>query len=117
MKHYKKLLLDKLSQCGWELTSQEDGAEWWLEEIWPVKSTSTNWGYELLISFLVDPQYAGTKKSQSVWLISATEELPDSWTKYNECSVAQMNLVKGKFDEKLSQFVELVNIHRNLVNL
>ena len=91
-------------------------ADWWLEELWRIKSVKTNWGYELLILFLVDPQYEGTDKSQAIWAISASEEMPTVMN-YNDCHIAQMDLVKGKFSQKLGEFVGLVNSHRNRATL
>ena len=116
MKHYKQLLLNKLYDAGWELATQDTDTDWWLEEIWSIKSVRQNWGYELFILFLVDPLYEGNNKSQAVWAVTATTELPpDRITAEN--GVALMDLVKGKFDQKLSKFAELVNQHRNVVGL
>lgn len=61
MKYYKELLLKKLADTGWELVAQNDDTDWWLEEFWKVKSIQQNWGEEVYILFLVDPQYEGTE--------------------------------------------------------
>ncbi|HKD26365.1 MAG TPA: hypothetical protein VKC66_10740 [Xanthobacteraceae bacterium] len=57
MKHYKKLLLAKLTDSGWELLERCDGMEWWLDESWRIRSVKQHWGFELLVLFLVDPAY------------------------------------------------------------
>ena len=54
MKLYKKLLLGKLADSGWELLEQCDGMQWWLDESWRIRSVKRHWGFELLILFLVD---------------------------------------------------------------
>jgi hypothetical protein len=33
-------------------------------------------GQELVLSFLVDPQYEGLDKSKAIWAIAATAEVP-----------------------------------------
>ncbi len=110
MKHYKRLLLSKLVDNGWELEEINSDTDWWVEEFWVIKSTRNKRGYELTIFFLVDPQFAGTDKSKAVWAVSAATEM-----KYDRVSaengVALMDLVRGKFDTRLSAFVDMLNIH------
>lgn len=50
MKLYKRLLLKKLGESGWDLISQDSDTDWWLEEAWTIKSIHNNWGFELLIN-------------------------------------------------------------------
>ena len=40
MKHYKELLLKKLSDSGWVLIEQDNDTDWWLEESWKIKKTN-----------------------------------------------------------------------------
>lgn len=116
MKHYKELLLKKLADSGWELVAQDDDTDWWLEQSWKIKSIQQNWGEEIYILFLVDPQYEGTKKSQAVWAVMAVNEVPTERPLGDE-GVIQMDLVKGKFDQKLQDFVEGINEYRNTIGL
>ena len=116
MKHYKELLLKKLSISGWELIEQDTDTDWWLEETWRVKSTQQNWGEEINILFLVDPQYEGTKKSQAVWAVMAAKEVPTERPIGNE-GIIEMDLVKGKFDQKLEDFVRGINEYRTKIGL
>ncbi len=115
MKHYKQLLLNKLTYTGWEIVSRDDHTDWWLEEYWKIRSIRQNWGYELLVLFLVDPVYEGNKKSQAVWAIGATKKMPPDRPIGSGC-IIQMDLQKGKFDFKLSEFVKGINEHRDRVN-
>lgn len=112
MKHYKELLLKKLSDTGWELVQQDTDTEWWLEETWKIKSLQDSWGKELNILFLVDPQYDGTNKSQAVWAVMASSKIPKD-RPINDEGVTQMDLVKGKFDSKLNEFVDNINAYRS----
>lgn len=116
MKHYKELLLKKLADSGWELVAQDDDTDWWLEESWQIKSIQQNWGEEIYILFLVDPQYEGAKKSQAVWAVMAVNEVPTERPLGDE-EIVQMDLVKGKFDQKLQDFVEGINEYRNTIGL
>lgn len=116
MKYYKELLLAKLIDTGWELVYQDDDTEWWLEEYWTIKSVHQNWGYEILILFLVDPMYEGNDKSQAVWAVGAATNLPINRPIYSECFI-EMDLQKGKFDVKLSKFVVGINEHRDRESL
>ena len=111
MKYYKELLLKKLSDSGWELLGQDSDTDWWLEESWKVRSIQQNWGEEIYILFLVDPQYDGTNKSQAVWAVMAVKEIPNE-RQIGDEGIIQMDLVKGKFNKKLEAFVHGINEYR-----
>jgi len=116
MKHYKELLLKKLADSGWKLTEQDNDTDWWLEEAWKIKSIQQKWGEEIYILFLVDPQYEGTKKSQAVWAVMAVKEVPEDRPLSDE-GIFEMDLQKGKFDQKLEEFVQGINVYRNNIGL
>lgn len=116
MRRYKEILLEHLSQSGWELVRQEDFTDWWAEEHWYIKSIKQKWGYQLIITFLVDPQYEGNKKSQAVWAVSATASMPGDRVEA-EKGVALMGLTKGKYNEKLKEFVREIDLHRNEIDV
>ena len=116
MKHYKELLLNKLTTSGWELIEQDSDTDWWLEDSWRIKSVKQNWGEELNILFLVDPQFEGNDKSQAVWAIMAIKSIPSERPIGDE-GIIQMDLVKGKFEQKLEDFVQGVNEYRNKIGL
>lgn len=112
MKHYKEILLNKLTLSGWELIQQDTDTDWWLEESWGIKSVKQNWGEELNILFLVDPQFEGSDKSQAVLAIMATKSIPHERPIGDE-GIVQMDLVKGKFDQKLEAFIQSINEYRD----
>jgi hypothetical protein len=116
MKHYKELLLGKLASTGWELLALDDDTDWWLEESWKIKSIQQNWGEEIYILFLVDPQYEGRIKSQAVWAVRAVKEVPVDRPLGNEC-ILEMDLQKGKLDHNLEVFVQGINEYRNKIGL
>ena len=116
MKHYKELLLKKLSASGWELIERDDNTDWWLDEAWRVKSSQQHWGEEIYILFLVDPQYEGTKKDTAVWAVMAAKTVPDERPTGNQGIIA-MRLQKGRFDQKLEGFVQGINEYRNSIGL
>lgn len=114
MKYYKELLLKKLAETGWERTVESDDTDWWLESWWKIRSNKQSYGYELYILFLVDPQYDGNNKSSAVWAVGAQREIPHQ-RPLNE-GICEMDMVKGKFDEKLTKFVSVLNEHRNEIH-
>jgi hypothetical protein len=116
MKHYKELLLKKLSASGWELIEQDDNTDWWLDEAWRVKSTAQHWGEEIYILFLVDPQYDGTKKDTAVWAVMAVKKVPNQRPTGDQ-GIVEMDLQKGKLDQKLEAFIQGINAYRNDIGL
>ncbi|MBL4798893.1 MAG: hypothetical protein JKY50_15865 [Oleispira sp.] len=111
MKYYKKLLLTKLSETGWEFIEEDADTDWWLESSWKIKSIKESYGLELYILFLVDPHYDGMNKSSAVWAVGAFQEIPTERPMEN--GIAVMDMVKGKFDQKLTEFVGDINFYRN----
>lgn len=105
MSTYKTQLLEALSQRGWELFSQDShGIDWWADEVWTIRSVRERWGYELVLTFLVDPMWEGPrKKGRGVWAVAASAGVPT-----DRCD-AQANvclwLNRGRFDEALVRFV------------
>ncbi|MFL0805628.1 MAG: hypothetical protein K6L81_18085 [Agarilytica sp.] len=114
MKYYKELLLKKLVDTGWELTQQDDDTDWWLESYWKLTSVKQNYGHEIYVLFLVDPQYDGQNKGSAVWAVGAYEQIPTD--RPLEDGVSIMDMVKGKLGDKLSMFVKEINEHRNEIH-
>ena len=112
MRYYKELLLKKLSDSGWELIEEDDGAEWWLESWWKIRSISQSYGHVIYIVFLVDPQYEGENKSKAVIAVGASQNPPDIGWSENEEVVTEY-MTKGKIESRLAKFVERLNKHRD----
>ena len=112
MKHYKELLLKKLSENGWELQEIDDDTPWWLESSWKIKSVHQNYGYQIYILFLVDRGYEGHNKEIAISQIGAYTKVPGSYSLAED--IATMPMWRGKFDSKLRVFVNEIGIHRNM---
>ena len=106
------MLLKKLADTGWEIVEKSDNTDWWLEEYWKIRSIHQNWGKVIYVLFLVDPQYEGTKKSQAVWAIVGSKEIPSNRPMGDE-GIAEIDLSKGKLDLKLNEFVQGIDEYRN----
>jgi len=80
MKTPKEKLATILSEQGWRLEEiQDDNLEWWVDEIWEMRSIWSPEGIPAYISFLVDPQHEGSRaKGQSVWGAGCTGQYPAS---------------------------------------
>lgn len=116
MKYYKELLLQKLSNSGWDLAERNDNTDWWLEEYWQLRSVKQNWGTRIYILFLVDPIFEGINKSQGIWAVMATKNLPKQ-IPLGDKGICLMDLVKGKFDIRLEEFTTIINQYRNNIDL
>src|SRR5262245_34818822 len=113
MQAYKSQLRRHLAEHGWEVVEVIDSDDWWADEYWKIQSRRNLWGYEILLTFLVDPLWdAPSTESQEVWASAYTKWSPtDSLTA--EQSIAELCMVKGRFDEKLETFVGSIDVHRN----
>ncbi len=49
-------LFARLSQDGWTISIHDEGLEWWVHEVWALKSIWSPRGFLLYLTFLVDPQ-------------------------------------------------------------
>lgn len=115
MKFYKQEILNRLAETGWELVSTDDPGDWWLEEFWVVRSTKQNWGTELYLYFLVDPQYDGNNKGSAVWTVEAFSAQLTERPVGNQ-SISELYLQKGKFKENIGAFLDGINSYRNNQN-
>jgi hypothetical protein len=111
MRPLQQMLLDLLSERGWQLLAQDADTDWWVEEHWRIRSVRENWGQELTVSFLVDPQYEGLARSEAIWAIGATAGVPAD-RRTSEKGVAFVRLAKGKLDESLRAFAGQLDEHR-----
>jgi hypothetical protein len=113
MSVYNPQLLKALIDEGWELIERnEENMFWWCDEYWTIRSIRENWGLELFILFLVDPQWdAPRKKGQGIWAITATEKFPENRSEASQ-GIALLCMSKRKFDTKLKEFIASVNEYR-----
>ena len=110
MHRYKAQLCGCLQQNGWEVMEISAGVDWWADEHWKVRSVRNRWGYKLTISFLVNPHCEG----RVIWAIAATEAMPSARPIGRDGeTIAWLDMMKGRFDEKLSIFVATLNNHRD----
>jgi hypothetical protein len=113
MSSYKDQILDGLIKSGWELvTSSVEFNEWFIDEQWKIKSIKENWGLELYVTFMVDPQWVGLrKKGQGVNNIIASLDSPHYFSKARN-QVCELWISKRKFNVKLKEFLNGVNSFR-----
>ncbi len=111
-KNYRDQIRNSLSQSGWEIISIDDKTDWWVDEHWTISSTSQEFGYSLVISFLVDPLYEGHDKSSAICEIVICKTRPPDRLD-NESRVAELDMQKGHFATKLDSFIHEINQHRN----
>ena len=110
MSSYKDQILEGLINTGWEHVSIEtENNEWFIDEQWKIRSIQENWGLEIHITFLVDPQWEGLrKKGQGVNNIMASLDSPHYFSKAKN-KICELYISKGKFKYKLVKFLDEIN--------
>jgi hypothetical protein len=110
---YKEQLQSALVDAGWEHAESIEIDEWWADDCWKIRSVKQSWGMEVLISFLIDPQWDGAHSGERppVWAIMATEDLPEAWN--TEKRIALLSMSSRKFEPKLAEFVAALGAYRN----
>jgi hypothetical protein len=110
---YKAHLRHHLADHGWEIVEVIGSDEWWADEFWKIQSRRNLWGHELVLTYLVDPQWdAPRKKGQGLWKITATQAIPADRLAAEQ-GITELCMVKGRFDEKLMAFVASLDAYRN----
>ncbi len=72
-------LLALLPEHGWRLAMIEEDLEWWADEMWLLESVWSPVGSRAYVTFLVDPQFDGSrKKGEAVWAVMASLFKPAS---------------------------------------
>ena len=72
-------LLNQLSEHGWRVASVKEILEWWADEMWFLESEWSPVGSPAYVTFLVDPQFDGSrKKGEAVWAVMASPAKPMS---------------------------------------
>jgi|GEM_PF-3405259 len=104
MKQYKKDLLKGFEKRKFELTELQDGNSlpWWIEEKWILSGLkSDNRNNKLYVNFLTDKQWeSGTKIVDEVLVCESEME---NYSDYSS-KIAELDMRKGIFSEKLEQF-------------
>src|SRR5262245_6101489 len=106
------MLLKLLGEHGWDLVSRDSDTDWWVEERWRIRAVRENWGEELIVSFLVEPQHEGRNKSAAVWAVAATADVARDRSDA-ERGIALVSVAKGKLKERLPVLVRRLDEHRH----
>lgn len=107
MAGHKEQLLRALSDDGWEQSEVCVDTEWWAAEHWTIRSVREAYGLELVLTFLVDPQFDGPgPKASHVWAIIATSELPTE--RPLQKGIAELPLQRGRFEDNRRHFVACI---------
>ncbi|HJZ91337.1 MAG TPA: hypothetical protein VKE40_10730 [Gemmataceae bacterium] len=113
MQAYQIQLRQLLEDHGWEVVGVLESDDWWADEFWKIESRRNAWGLAIVLTFLVDPMWdASRKKGQGVWAIGATERVPTERPSA-ERGIAELCIMKGRFNEKLAAFVDALDEYRN----
>ncbi len=113
-KNFRDQIRAALTRSGWQVVQIDGESDWWADEHWTIRSATQAYGCTLVVSFLVDPQYDGPRKSSAIWEIPVgTTRLLDRLDDENR--IAVLGMQKGHFAEKLDSFILEMNRHRDLL--
>ena len=104
---YRKQLEKALNQQQWEISSIHESEHWWLDEYWKLESKYAIPSF-IYLCFMVDPHFEGGKKSKAINEIKAVSQIPKTWND-DSFTFGKLNMYKGKFDEKLEEFIQQIN--------
>ena len=77
METQRSELLSQLPEYGWRVVGVGENLEWWADEIWHLESVWSPASSRAYITFLVDPQFDGSrKKGEAVWAVMASPAKP-----------------------------------------
>lgn len=113
MSSYKDQLREALTQAGWEIERIDpEGIDWWACEHWHIQSFREEWGYSLVLSFLVDPMELPGRRHPTVWAISVTTQTPTDRISATR-GIAVLSMASRHFAPKLQEFIIALAEHRN----
>ncbi|WP_299773308.1 hypothetical protein [uncultured Pseudoteredinibacter sp.] len=105
---------EKLESCivenGWRIENvQYDGLDWWVDEIWELRSIWSPEGVSAYLSLLVDPLHEGARrKGQGVWAVGCSGESPASLEKACSNGTVTLNEIsKGNAIEVIDNIESL----------
>jgi hypothetical protein len=68
---------EMLERAGWRVAERHVGPEWWLDEVWVLKSVWSPVGTRAFVSFLVHPMVPAPRaKGEGVWAVCVSTEGP-----------------------------------------
>jgi hypothetical protein len=116
-----KELFDKY---GWELVETQIPTDWWIAEVWLIKSTWSPTDCYIFLSFQVDEQLEDkTKRKFNVWSIKMSLSQPLNWQndnfniEFHDVDYAQIP-IKRKWETRIPEFFgELANLRSKYSNL
>ena len=81
-----------LPEHGWELVDRSDGEEWWVDEVWVLRSKWSPTAAMAVLTFLVDQLHEGPRRrSEAVWAVACSRERLSDWTEATNASLIQIS--------------------------
>ncbi|MEM7165851.1 MAG: hypothetical protein AAF581_10325 [Planctomycetota bacterium] len=101
---YRDQIRRTLAALRWQIVEVHDDGDWWLDEAWILQSTGAAFGASLHVTFVVDPQWQGSRKAgQGVWCVRASTGPLKDWND-TSTEVASICMAKRRFEDKLLEF-------------
>lgn len=107
----RQQLEDALTCDGWRIVSRENELDWWADEMWLIESQWSPRGFQLFLTFLVDPMWEGPRrKAEGVWAIGAATQRP---SERREAEGGPLISIGRGWEGRLSDFVASLSAERN----
>ncbi len=110
-----KELFDKY---GWELMETQIPTDWWIAEIWLIKSTWSPTDCYIFLAFLVDDQLQDkTQRNFAVWVVTVSLKQPHSW-RNDKINIDMQDEeyfeipIKTKFEKRIPEIFDSLNYLR-----
>jgi hypothetical protein len=108
----QNILKKTFDKYGWELVETQISTDWWIAEIWLIKSTWSPTDCYVFLSFRVDEELEDkTKRNFNVWSIKLSLNQPLQWQNDNfgidtSDDFYEEILIKRNFEKRIIEFFE-----------
>jgi hypothetical protein len=79
---YQFAIRAAIEENGWEMAPTDELDAWWCHEAWQLRSVWAPRGFQVYLTFLIDPQSSAVQLERGeyrVWAVKASTESPMQW--------------------------------------
>jgi hypothetical protein len=111
---FKNQIEQELKKHEWEIIEINSTENWWDDDYWIIQQ-KYNPDIFFYICFIVDPMFEGVgKKGKIIYEVKLSSKFPENWND-NTNTIASIEMSKGKFDLKLIEFINQLNLLKNTI--
>jgi hypothetical protein len=111
---FKYQIEQELKKQDWEIVQINSTESWWDDEHWKIQQKNSP-DKSFYLCFIADPMFEGNgKKGQRIYEIKFTAKFPENWNDSTH-TIASIQMSKGKFDQKLIEFINKLSQFKNTI--